>query len=302
MENEVKLAVASHVYLIPIKLIRPFKGQPRKDFDEADLEMLSGSMKDYHQQEPIKVRKINDPKFQFELIDGERRYRSAKKAGIELIEGIIRDIKNEDEQFAVSLMLNFGKKRHTDLEAADAIDRLKKQNNMTDTQIARMLGKSLSWVNQRAWLSHLIPKVREMMSPNLPRKQRLPFSSAVTVSKMKPEIQLHGAKLFLNRGARTATALIRQTQQVSVKNTDRTPRKDYEVFRNFLSRTLRDLMLYGELPQTFFEQMFFYRSEEDPQNLKQNMIQIIGLMESLKSTIQASVIVNRGKKVAKTGA
>jgi len=175
MEKQEEFKVAAHVYSIPIDLIRPFKDQPRKHFDESGLELLSGSMEEYDQQEPIKVRKIKDPKYQFELIDGERRFRSARLAGLKEIQAIIRKVRDEDEQFAISLILNFGKKKHTDLEAADAINRLKVKNGMSEIEIAKMLGQSQSWVNQHAWLSKLIPEVREMMSRNLPKRNVCPF-------------------------------------------------------------------------------------------------------------------------------
>ena len=67
--------VVGSIVAIPWELIRPFKGQPRKYFDREELENLADSIAEIGQQTPVWVRILeDDPVYEYELIDGERRY------------------------------------------------------------------------------------------------------------------------------------------------------------------------------------------------------------------------------------
>ena len=83
-----QLAQDSKDYL-PINQITPRGDQPRKNFKESSLDELAQSIKSNGVIQPIIVRSIG--KNSFEIIAGERRWRAAKKAGLEKIPAIIRE-------------------------------------------------------------------------------------------------------------------------------------------------------------------------------------------------------------------
>ena len=68
--------------LLAINDLVPNKYQPRKIFDESNLEELTNSIKETGMIQPIIVRKSNDDKTKFEIIAGERRWLAAQRAGL----------------------------------------------------------------------------------------------------------------------------------------------------------------------------------------------------------------------------
>jgi len=145
---------------------------------------------------------------------------------------------------------------------------------MTEAEIAKMLGQNLMWVSNHASVgANLISEVRAMMSMRLPSKDRLSFTSAIRVSRMKPEHQARGATLYIKRDAKAADQIIRsQAEELGIKTrAKRTPRDDFINLKNFTHRVERELTAYKEMPQSFFDSMFLYRSEEDPILLAENL-------------------------------
>ena len=69
---------------LPVSDLIPNKYQPRKNFDEANLEDLTNSIKERGMIQPIIVRKSNNENSKFEIIAGERRWLAAQRAGIHL--------------------------------------------------------------------------------------------------------------------------------------------------------------------------------------------------------------------------
>src|SRR6185503_1128577 len=71
------------ILYLPIESIEPNPQQPRRTFDEEDLESLTESIRDQGLLQPIVVRKTEDSHYQ--IVAGERRWRAAKRAGFEKI-------------------------------------------------------------------------------------------------------------------------------------------------------------------------------------------------------------------------
>ena len=76
---------------LPITDIIPNKFQPRKNFDESNLEDLSNSIKERGIIQPIIVRKSNSENSKFEIIAGERRWLAAQRAGIHNVPVVITE-------------------------------------------------------------------------------------------------------------------------------------------------------------------------------------------------------------------
>jgi len=160
-----ELDCAGQIVLIPVEQIVPNIRQPRKHFGTAELESLSQSIKQNGIIQPITVRSAENGTF--EIIAGERRFRSCIMAGIENIPCII--IESSDEKVAVlALTENIQRQNLTFFEEADAINSLITTYSYSSENVARMLGKSPSAVSNKLRLLKLSPEIRKrIISSNL---------------------------------------------------------------------------------------------------------------------------------------
>ena len=76
---------------LPVSVLIPNKYQPRKIFDEENLNELSNSIRERGILQPIVVRKSNDDQSKFEIIAGERRWLAAQKAGLHDVPVVITE-------------------------------------------------------------------------------------------------------------------------------------------------------------------------------------------------------------------
>lgn len=90
--------------------------QPRKYFGEEALEALTASIKEKGVLQPVLVRERGDT---YELVAGERRYRAAERAGLEIIPAIIRDL-SDDESLEIALVENLQREDLNPVEETDA--------------------------------------------------------------------------------------------------------------------------------------------------------------------------------------
>lgn len=122
MEKQDAPEVVEQVAFIPVARIRRYLKQPREYFDKDRIAEIARSMKILGQKDPIVVKKIDeDPDHDYELINGEERWRAAPIAGIKKLKAIIRNITDEKQQFIEAVTLNHGQAPHTDLENARII-------------------------------------------------------------------------------------------------------------------------------------------------------------------------------------
>ena len=132
MENE--------VMYIKLDDIIPNRFQPREVFDEKALNELADSIRQHGVIEPIIVRPVSN---KFEIIAGERRYKASAIAGLTKIPAIIRDM-DDKESSLVAYIENAQRRDVSAIEEARTAERIMKQNNMTQEELARNLGISQS--------------------------------------------------------------------------------------------------------------------------------------------------------------
>src|SRR5438105_501413 len=128
---------------VSLSLVSPNPFQPRRTFDEAELEELASSVKTKGVLQPILVRRLGDGGY--ELIAGERRWRAAKLAGLKRIPAIIRPA-TDGEAMEMALIENLQRKDLNPMEAARAYQRLMKEFGLTQEAVSRTLGKERSSV------------------------------------------------------------------------------------------------------------------------------------------------------------
>ena len=143
--------------LVDIKLIKPNKDQPRKDFDKESLEALAASISRHGLIQPIVVMKDGDF---YKIIAGERRYRACVMAGVSEVSVIIKDVP-EDDVLKLALIENLQREDLNPIEEALAYSSLKEDYSMSQAQIATLAGKSRAAVANTLRLLSLPEKVIE---------------------------------------------------------------------------------------------------------------------------------------------
>lgn len=125
-----------------INLITASKFQPRRNFNEEELEALASSIQEQGIIQPLVVRKQGA---EFELIAGERRLRAAKMAGLEKVPVLVKNVTDKDV-LEMALVENIQREDLNALEEAYAISQLIDTFELTQEEAAQRLGRSRSGV------------------------------------------------------------------------------------------------------------------------------------------------------------
>lgn len=132
---------------IDLALIDPDPNQPRTSFDEQRLETLAASVKAQGVIEPLIVSLHPETDGRYMLIAGERRWRAAGKAGLQLVPVVIREL-NDAQRLAVQLIENIDREELSVMEESMAVVRLLNLGRKPK-EVAEMLGKTAAWVSLR---------------------------------------------------------------------------------------------------------------------------------------------------------
>jgi ParB family chromosome partitioning protein len=153
---------SGQVSLIDLELsqIRPNPKQPRHQFDEDTIGQLAESITAEGVVQPIIVREAESG---YEIVAGERRWRAARQAGLRTIPAIVRQA-NERESLILALAENVAREDLNPVEQARAFAVLADELDLTQTEIARRLGKSRPAVANTMRLLELPDDVLEMIS------------------------------------------------------------------------------------------------------------------------------------------
>lgn len=143
---------------IPIIKIRPNKAQPRKVFNENDLNALSMSITENGILQPLTVRKVSAT--EYELIAGERRLRASVMAGLRKVPCIV--IKCSEKESAVyALLENLQRSDLGMFEEARGVSRLIRRYGLTQQEAAVKLGKTQSTIANKLRLLRLTYEEQE---------------------------------------------------------------------------------------------------------------------------------------------
>jgi ParB family chromosome partitioning protein len=132
-------ADADDLRRLPVDLIVPNPRQPRRDFDEAALEGLAGSLRDRGVLQPVLVRPL--PAGNYELVAGERRWRAAQIAGLETIPAIVRD-RDDADALQAALIENMAREDLNPVEEARACAALVEDLGLTRETVGLRVGRS----------------------------------------------------------------------------------------------------------------------------------------------------------------
>tara|TARA_Y100000816_G_scaffold288442_1_gene273010 strand:+ start:121 stop:969 length:849 start_codon:yes stop_codon:yes gene_type:complete len=121
------------------------KFQPRKIFDEENLQELSNSIKEQGMIQPIIVRKSKDNSAKYEIIAGERRWLAAQKAGLHEVPVVITDA-DDLKSLEFAIIENVQRNDLTAIEEARGYQRLIKDFSYDQEKVAKFIGKSRSHI------------------------------------------------------------------------------------------------------------------------------------------------------------
>jgi ParB family transcriptional regulator, chromosome partitioning protein len=146
---------------VPVGSILPNPHQPRVHFDEESLAELSASIREIGLLQPVLVHPLDDGTFR--LIAGERRWRAARRAGLQVIPAIVR-ITDELGTVERALVENLHRQDLTPLEEAAAYQQLNDDFGLTHEQIAARVGKSRSSITNTLRLMSLPAAVQHLLA------------------------------------------------------------------------------------------------------------------------------------------
>ncbi|WP_410211228.1 ParB/RepB/Spo0J family partition protein [Aquirhabdus sp.] len=179
--------------------------QPRREIAPESLTDLADSIKRHGVMQPIVVRRIggSDDEAQYEIIAGERRWRAARIAGLNVIPAIIRDLPDE-LAIALALIENIQREDLSPMEQAFALQRFHDEFGMSHQEIAETVGKARATVSNLLRLMSLNEEVKTMLDHG-----DLDMGHARALLALTLEDQSIIARVVVGRGLS-----VRQTEQL----------------------------------------------------------------------------------------
>jgi ParB family transcriptional regulator, chromosome partitioning protein len=138
--------VGSVLRQVPIASIRPNAFQPRTHFDEEAMASLAASIREIGVLQPVLVRELTGEVEGYELIAGERRWRAARRAGLQTMPVLVQSEIDDAHSLEQALVENLHREDLNALEEAAAYQQLIDEFGLTHEQVATRVGKSRATV------------------------------------------------------------------------------------------------------------------------------------------------------------
>ena len=224
------------VMFLPARTIRPNPAQPRKIFREEALGELAESIRQHGILQPLSVRRVGNG---YELIAGERRLRAAQMAGLTEIPCIIMNM--DDRESGMAAMVENLQRQDLDfVEEAQGISRLMETWNMSQDQVAKLLGKSQSAVANKLRLLRHSPQVLQLL-----RETGLTERHGRALLKLKSEEEKVAAILVMQAQSMNVARAEKYIQELQ-KNAEKGPQRvNVGMFLNNLNQSLARIQSSG---------------------------------------------------------
>jgi ParB family chromosome partitioning protein len=211
---------------LSVEAIKAGPFQPRNTINDEGIEQLADSIRTQGVIQPILVRK-NIGGAYYEILAGERRWRASKKAGLEYIPAIIKDV-TDDAAMAIGLIENIQREDLNPVEEAKALKKLADDLSLTHLQVAEMVGKSRASVTNLIRLLSLNPDVQGMLA-----RQEIEMGHARALLGVRGHLQSQMAKTVVQRGlsVRETERIISRLQEVETDEVLFNTREDPDIRR-----------------------------------------------------------------------
>ncbi|WP_026873247.1 ParB/RepB/Spo0J family partition protein [Inquilinus limosus] len=130
---------------LPIEFLSPGPFQPRRKFDDAELDRLVESIRTQGVLQPLLVRPVEGKPDRYHIIAGERRWRAAQKAKLHEVPVVVRPM-SDREALQIAIIENVQRQDLTALEEAEGYQRLLDEFGLTQEEVAQAVGKSRSHI------------------------------------------------------------------------------------------------------------------------------------------------------------
>lgn len=211
--------------IVKINEVEPNKNQPRRTFDEDALLELAESIKQHGVIQPLIVKKRDK---YYEIIAGERRWRAAKMAGLKEIPIVIKDF-SDQEIMEVALIENIQREDLNPIEEAQAYQRLIKEYNYKQDELAERVSKSRVAVTNSMRLLKLDERVQKMIIDDMISAGHARALLAITDSEKQYTIAM---KVFDEKlSVRETEKLIKNLDKQVKPKVNTTPENDF-VYRD----------------------------------------------------------------------
>ena len=147
---------------IPLVQIGANPDQPRKTFSDAELGELAASIREKGVLQPILLRAVSGRPYMYEIVAGERRYRASKLAGLAEIPALVKTLSPENAM-EIALIENVQRENLNAIEESDAYKNIMEKCGYELADVARLIGKSESYIRNIMRLDTLPTDVKEMV-------------------------------------------------------------------------------------------------------------------------------------------
>lgn len=147
---------------VAVESIKPNPDQPRKQFEQAELDELRESIREFGIIQPLIVKKEGDF---YILIAGERRLRAASSLGLAKVPVIVREA-TVRESALIALIENVQRENLSYIEEAQAYRRLISEHGLTQTEVAKKVGKRQSTISNKLRLLSLPQEIQTILAEN----------------------------------------------------------------------------------------------------------------------------------------
>ena len=206
--------------MVKISLIEPNRDQPRKDFNEEELQELAESIKNYGVLQPLLVQKKGTS---YELIAGERRWRAAKLAGLKEVPVVLREY-SKQQAMEIALIENVQRADLNPIEEAQAYQQLVKEFHLTQEEIAARVSKNRATITNAMRLLKLDEVIQ-----NLLIKGAISSGHARAILSLEDkQLQKKAAKEVLDKrlSVRETEKLVKRLARASAEKNERNEKKD----------------------------------------------------------------------------
>jgi len=159
--DETTIVRPAAVRNVPVDKVTPNPNQPRLAMDKAGLDDLTASVKEHGVLQPILVRPQASGHYQ--LIAGERRWRAAQGAGLEVIPALIEEI-DDETALEIAVIENLQREDLSPIDEATIYDKMIREHGYSIRKLAQKLGKDKGYLENRLRLADAPPEIRELVS------------------------------------------------------------------------------------------------------------------------------------------
>lgn len=207
------------ILFIELDMIKANPYQPRKEFDNTELNDLAESIKQKGIIQAITLRKIDDGSY--ELISGERRLRASKLAGLEKIPAFVLDVSSKEDLLEIALIENIQRSDLNSLEVAEGYKRLINECSLKQEEIAAKVGKSRSAVANTLRLLTLPEEIKLSI-----KRGEISEGHARSILAMDNDVD----KLLLWKRITSESLSVRKAEELTKKKNNKLVKREKKIY------------------------------------------------------------------------